>query len=137
MGNSSTQHHSLVTASVNGISWGTFESRTGGATTSEVGKYRPGGFQKQKARRGLPETEDVTIAREWERERDYPLSRQRNLVGLADVVVSDQPLDDLGAPWGKPTVFTGVLQQMTDGDSDANSNDAKTLELVVSVLEVN
>lgn len=133
----SSQHHSLVTVTVNGTGWGMFESRTGGATTAELAKYRPGGFQKQRVRRGQPENEDVTIARTWERERDAPLSRQRHLVGSAEVIISDQPLDDIGNAWGTPTVYTGILQSMTDGDSDANSNDAKTFELGVMVMDVN
>lgn len=132
----STQHHSLVTVTVNGEPWGVFETRTGGGTTAEVSKYRPGGFLAQKARKGLPETEDVVVGRSWDRDRDYPLTRRRDLVGNADVVVSDQPLDDTGSPWGKPDVYIGTLAGMTPGDSDANSNDPKSFELAVVVTEV-
>lgn len=132
----STQHHSLITVVVNNVPWGVFETRAGGATTAEVSKYRSQPFGKQKARKGQPETDDVTVGRSWDRDRDYDLSRQRQLVGVADVIVTDQPLDDAGAPFKKPTIYTGTLTSMTDGDSDINSNDPKSFELVIVVTEV-
>ncbi len=133
----STQHHSLVTVTVDGQPLGVFESRTGGESTAEVSKYRPGGMQKQKSRKGQGEVGDVTVTRSWERERDADLERRlRPRVGRADVIVNDQPLDDDGAPWGKPTTWTGTLSSVTGGDSDANSNDAKPFELVAVITEV-
>lgn len=132
-----SQYQSLVTAVVDGVPWGVFENRTGGEASGDVTKYRPGGMQKQKARRGQKDYGDVTVTRSWERERDADLERSgRNRVLRADVIINDQPLDDDGAPFGKPTTYTGVLQSISGGDSDSNSNDPKTLTLVVTVLEV-
>lgn len=133
----STQHHSLITVSVDGLPLGTFERRSGGASTAEVSKYRPGGMQKQKTRKGLPETADLTVGRSWERERDAEIERRlRGRVGKADMIVNDQPLDDDGAPWGKPTTWTGVLNSVDGGDSDSESNDGKPLELGMIATEV-
>lgn len=133
---SSTQHHSLVTVVADGQPLGVFETRTGGDSSGEVSKYRPGGMQAQKTRKGQSDVSDVTVGRSWERERDADIERRlRTRVAKADVVINDQPLDDDGAPWGKPRTFTGTLQAVNGGDSDANSNDAKMLELVVVVTE--
>lgn len=134
---SSSQYQSLVTMVVDGVPWGVFESRTGGVPSGEVAKYRPGGMQKQKSRTGQRDYSDVQVARTWEEERDEPLYRS----GLArtpgaEVVVTDQRLDSTGAPVGKPRTYTGTLQDLSDGDSDANSNDAKVLSATMSVLEV-
>lgn len=133
----STQHHSLVTVVADGLPLGVFETRTGGESTAEVTKYRPGGMAKQKTRKGLPEVGDVTVGRSWERERDAEIERRlRPRVGTADIIVNDQPLDDNGAPWGKPTTWTGTLNAVNGGDSDSNSNDGKMFELVVVAVEV-
>lgn len=132
-----SQYQSLVTAVVDGVPWGVFETRTGGGASGAVNKYRPGGMQKQKTRRGQRDYDDVTITRSWERERDADLYRSgRNRTPGAEVVINDQPLDDTGSPFGKPTTYTGTLQAISDGDSDANSDDGKVLTLTVSVLEV-
>lgn len=132
-----SQYQSLVTVVVDGVPWGVFETRTGGATSGEVTKYRPGGMQKQRIRKGQSDTDDVTVTRSWERERDADLFRAaRPRVNRASVIVNDQPLDDEGAPSGKPTTYTGILQSISDGDSDSNSSEAKTLTLVTTVTEV-
>ena len=132
----SAQHQSLVTAVVAGVPIGTFQSRTGGESTAEVGKYRPGGMAKQKTRRGLAEVGDVTIGREWETERDADLERRlRNQIG-SPMIVNDQPLGDDGAVFGKPKTWTGTLSSVTGGDSDSDSNDGKMLELVMVATEV-
>lgn len=135
------QFQSLVTASVaiggRMTPLGTFQTRTGGETTSETSKYRPGGMQKQKVRKGQSDTGDVTITREHEQERDIDLERQLRVVsGYAEMVVSDQPLGSDGTPFGKPTTYTGTLMSVNGGDSDAESSDGRVLELVMMVTEV-
>lgn len=131
------QMQSLVTVAVDGVSLGVFDTRTGGETSAEVSKYRPGGMAKQKTRGGLPDQGDVTVTREWENERDNEVERiLRNRAGRAPMSVSDQPLDDNGIPFGKPKVWIGRLQSVNGGDSDSNSNDGKMLELVMVAAEV-
>jgi len=131
-----SQQQSLVTVTVAGVALGMFQTRTGGETSAEIAKYRPGGMMKEKVRKGLSSVGDVTVTREWERERDLEQERWLHTVtGRADMIVSDQPLDENGSPYGKPTIFTGTLQSVNGGDSDAGSNDGKMLELVMTTSE--
>jgi hypothetical protein len=131
------QSQSLVTLVVNGKPIGVFQTRSGGETTAEISKYRPGGGAAQKARRGQREHGDVTVSREWERERDLIIERDlRLLCGRAKASVTDQPLDEDGVVFGKPVTYTGVLMSVNGGDSDSDSDDGKTLEVGLTVLEV-
>lgn len=132
-----SQQQTLVTVAVDGIPLGVFDTRSGGESSAEITKYRPGGMARQKVRGGLPEVGDVTVSRENENERDAELARQlRTRAGRAPMVVNEQPLDDNGAPWGKPTTWTGKLQSVNPGDADSNSNDGRMLELVMVSAEV-
>ena len=133
----STAQQSLVTVVVDGRPLGTFDTRTGGATTAEHAKHRPGGMVAQKAYASLPENDDVTVTRVYERERDHVLARQlKTRAGRATASISEQPLGDDGAPWGKPTVSTGLLKSVNTGDVDSNSGEPRFLELVFTITEV-
>lgn len=133
----SSQQNSLITVAVDGLPIGVFDTRTGGESSAEVTKYRPGGMAKQKLRSGLPEVGDVTVGREFEFDRDNDLARTlRARTGKAPMSVNDQPLDNDGAPFGKPTTWTGVLNSVNTGDSDSNSSDGRMLELVMVSAEV-
>lgn len=133
----SSQQQTLITASVDGIPLGIFDTRTGGVSAAEVGKYRPGGMAREKTRAGLPSAEDVTITRENEPDRDNDLVRHlRTRAGRAPMTVTEQPLDDNGAPWGKPTTWTGRLQSADGGDADSGSTDGRLVTLVMVVAEV-
>lgn len=133
----STAQQSLITVVVDGQPLGTFDTRTGGETTAEVSKRRPGGMAREKAYAALPTTGNVTVTRVRERERDADLARRlRQRVGRATMVVSDQPLDDDGAVWGTPTVWTGKLSSVNDGDADSDSSEPRMFELVCTATEV-
>jgi hypothetical protein len=126
----STQDQYHVTVTVDGNPIGTFDSRSGGETTAEVGKRNTG--EGLKVYRAKPTTGDVTVVRGYERERDHELARRlRGRVGKATMVISEQPLDDDGNAWGAPTTWTGVLSGVNGGDSDADSADPRDLELTM------
>lgn len=126
----STQSQSLITVVVDGSPCGVWDTRSGGETTAEVGKRRPGGSLNEKARRGRPTTGDVTVSRGYERERDIELGRRlRTRVGKATVVITEQPLDDDDVAWGTPTTWTGVLSSINTGDVDSDSDEPRFCEL--------
>lgn len=133
----STQSQSLVTVVVDGRPLGVFDTRTGGESSGEITKYRPGGQARQKSYGGRAETGDVTVTRVNERERDNDLVKWlRTRVVVGEMSINEQPLDDNDQPWGKPTTWTGRLQSVNGGDTDSNSNDVRPLELVCSATEV-
>lgn len=133
----SAAHQSLVTAVIDGKPYGEWSSRSGGDPTAENSKYRPAGGRKQKVRKGLSDYSDVVIGREKEHDVDYAVERQlRPRVGRANAIITDQPLDWDDVPFGKPTVFIGVLMGMSGGESDANSDDGMEFELTFIITEV-
>lgn len=83
------------------------------------------------------DTDDITVSRVLERERDHErLRKLRRRVGKATASISEQPLDDDGAPWGKPTVYTGRLTGVSPGEADSDSGDVRMFELTFQVSEV-
>lgn len=132
----STQQQSLITVTVDGEPWGVFDTLSGGDTTAEPTKRRSGGGG-MKSYAAFGDSDDVTVGRVYERERDHEkLRKARRRVGRAEMVVSEQPLDDDGAPWGKPTVYTGRLIGLAPGEADSNSSDVRMLELTAQIVDV-
>lgn len=122
-----------VTVAVDDEPLGVFDTFDGGDTTAEETKYKPGGMQPQKSLGGSAMTENVTIARLYERERDVELAKRlRSRVGKANATVSKQTLDTDGNPWGKPEVFTGILQRVTTPNHDSESTSAARFEMEIS-----
>lgn len=116
-----TSQQFLVTVTVDGRPLGTFDTCSGGEPSADVAKHRPGGMVGENSHAALPTYSDVTVGRELDRERDVELYRSLiSRVGRALASVSKQPLDDNGAPWGKPFTYTGRLSGMSDPESDSN-----------------
>jgi hypothetical protein len=125
-----------TTVEVDGEDLGVFDTCEGGAVSAEISKRRPGTARSKRATYGGPQdTDDVTIAREWVRSRDYPLQRRlRTKTGWAEVRVTRVPLDPrFNVPSGaEPEILVGgLLQQVQAPDSDSDGNDTAMLSLVV------
>lgn len=126
-----------TTVTVDGEDLGIFDTCEGGAVSSDITKRRPGTARSKRATYGAPQdTDDVTVAREWLRSRDYPLQRRlRKKVGWADVVITRTPLDPrFEVPSGaEPEILVGgLLQNVGSPDSDTDGNDTAMLTLVVT-----
>lgn len=133
----STAQQSLITATVDGVPLGVFDTLSGGVTSAEVSKRRAGGMGSQYSKVALPDNEDVTISRDYDRERDHELRRTlMRRTGRAMATISEQPLDDDGVPWGKPIVYTGRLSGVSPSEVDANSGDDRMLELTFVIEQV-
>jgi hypothetical protein len=132
-----SQQNSLITVAVDGLPLGVFDQRTGGESSADVTKYRPGGMARQKSRSGLPDIADLTVSREFEFERDNDLARHlRTRVGRGQMTVNSQPLDNDGAPFGKPTTWTGTLNSVDTGEENSDSSDGRMLALGMVAVEV-
>lgn len=135
MARTSTARHFQVSVTVNGRSLGTFDQMSGGATTAEATKHSSSSFLGRRAALGNPpETEDVTLRRFFDYERDHAEAKSlRPLVGLAEVTVSRQPKDINGSPYGRPEIYTGVLSGIVYPEFNVDSSDLSLLELTVTV----
>lgn len=132
----STQQQSLITVTVDNEPLGVFDTLSGGDTTAEPTKRRAGGGA-MKSYAAFADNDDITVSRVYERERDHEKLRQlRRRVGKATASISEQPLDDDGAPWGRPTVYTGRLTGLAPGEADSDSADVRLFELTFQVTEV-
>lgn len=131
----SSARHFLTFVTVNGTSIGEFDAMAGGGTTSESSKHTPGSSPSRRVAMGGPQdVEDVTVRRSFVRDRDHELARQlRRVSGLAEVIITRQPLGADRLPFGRPEVFTGVLQTVNYPEHDSESTDTSMLELVVTV----
>lgn len=131
---SSTQSDSQVTVTVDGVPLGEFDTRSGGDTDSDIATRKTG--QGVKLYHGRPNHSDLTVSRDYDRERDHELLRRlTRRAGRAEMVVIEQPLDEDGNRWGWPRMWTGKLKSVNPGEYDSDSDDPRMLELVMVVKE--
>lgn len=130
----STARHFRVLAAINGQDIGVFDARTGGGTSAESATHTPGSSPSARVALGGPRTtEDVTVSRSFVASRDHDVIRTfRPLCGLAEMTVTQVPLDKDGREFGRPDVWTGVLQMIGPPDYDANSSDVATFDIVMT-----
>ena len=134
MSNGQTSNLWVSYVTVNGQavpdSW---DKKTGGSSTAQETKYRPGGSPTQVSLGGPVDVENVTLERLFVRERDMPLLKSMTpLVGRATVTVTQQALDENYAPWGPTIIYQGRLNKVTPPDQDANSQAASMISIEVS-----
>lgn len=115
---------------------GAWMTQEGGDATAEVRRYRPGGQPHEEVAGGPVTRDDVTVTREWRRDREMEIWRwaDRN-TGRArgDIIV--QPLDDAFNAFGEPVVYEDALliaARKFTVDSDAG-DDVSQLTLVFAV----
>lgn len=129
----SRQDQALITVTVDGVALGTFETRTGGDTDSNETTYRLGGMGPRVALGGNVMVGNVTVARLYDTDAQ---SRAKWLLGRAGkgkMVVTEQALDLDGNSTGDPLVWSGVLKRVQTPERNADSDNAATLELEMSV----
>lgn len=123
-----------VTASLNGENMGVFDKKTGGGLDSNMLTYKPGGMGPQISLGGSTQTDNVVLSRLYRLQRDHARAQKwLNQVGKGQVVVTDQPLDVDGNPFGKPIVYKGTLKRVLLPEVDSESSNAAMLEIEVSI----
>lgn len=130
-----TKQHRRITVVVNGESWGTYETRTGGEGTATVTKRRGGGMGAERSWGGLPTTSDVVVGRPFDIELElarHQRARRERWIGKVRVVVTDQYLDENGNDFGDPDVFRGRLQGITPTEADSTSSEPGMSTLTIS-----
>ncbi|GAB3867383.1 hypothetical protein GCM10028801_41250 [Nocardioides maradonensis] len=126
------QNNSRITVFIDGNPIGVFDKRTGGEVDADGLEIRHTGEGPKLSATRRQTYGDVVVTREYERERDHDLCRGlKPRAGRAQMVVSEQLLDDDGNAWGTPDTYTGILKTVNGGDADAASTDAKDLELTM------
>lgn len=131
----STQSDFRVTVAVDGKPLGVWDTRSGGDVDSDIARRVTG--EGPKVYHGRPNPAEVTVGRDYERERDHEVARTlETRVGRAPMTVSEQPLDEDGNAWGKPKVWTGKLKSVNTGEYDSDGTDPRMIELTMVVKDV-
>jgi hypothetical protein len=123
-----------VSVSIENIPFGVWDKLEGGAVDSEETKYYPGGMRPQVSLGGRKTTDNITVRRLYRLSRDHDEAKRFvNWVGSANVVVTKQPMDLDGNPYGLPIVYSGTLKRVEFPDHDSESSDAGLISLEVTV----
>ena len=123
-----------------------FDKHSGGDATSNNTKYRPSGMLNEVVVGALPVYSDVMLSKGFNNNNDqnnkyggdYALQQAiRNCAGLAPGYVSIIPLTSLGVAWGAPRVYYGVVSEIADGTTDAESGTVRSWSIKFTVSSVN
>jgi hypothetical protein len=120
------------TVTIDGQSMGVWDTLSGGGSDSEETKYKPGGMQPEVSLGGSKSIGNLTLSRLCDRADWGYMSSLMNKTGSAKCVVSRQPLDADGNPWGQPMVYGGILKAVMPGDTDSNSSGAQIWDIEIS-----
>jgi hypothetical protein len=113
---------------------GEFRTRSGGGREGDNQLIRPGGMAPPVAMVGTYEYGEVTAARVVNLNTDSGLVQEVDGWYGDRVTLVEQPLDGKGRTgFHRPVSWSGLLNGHTLSDYDADSNDAKTLELAITV----
>lgn len=126
------QVENVVTGNL--INLGTWDKKTGGAKTAGASTYRPGGMGPPVSLGAQPTTSNVVVSRLYRLGRDHEMAQMLlSGVGMADMIVTQQPLDIEGSTYGRPIVTKGKLDRCTLPEPDSEANTAAMIELEMVV----
>ena len=130
-----------------GKSWiVTFDKFSGGDATSANTKYRPSGMGPEVVIGALPVYSDIMLSKGFNNNDDqnnkyggdYALQQAiRNSAGLSPGSVTIVPLTSLGVAYGTNRTYYGVLSEIGDGPTDAESGAVRTWSTKFTVSSVN
>lgn len=117
---------------------GYFATMSGGNTSSEVADVYDGGTTTPEKIASPARTEDITISRPYDPERDQPIiNRLRRRTGRMRATISKQPTDADFNPIGPPNVYSNcLLLSVTEPEVDAASGDPTAFQLVFAYESV-
>lgn len=129
-----TQMEALVTATVDGLSLGVFDTRSGGDNVGTEVKHRPGGMGPEQTYTSLSSPTTITVSRVFENARDFELMRRLQAIAGRNhpASVTEQPLDGDGNAYGQPITWSGSFLGVKWGGVDSNSSTARMVELDIS-----
>lgn len=128
------QNQYRVTLFVDGTDYGVWDTLSGGAIDSEETKYSPGGMAPEISLGGRQTTENVTLGRYYDLERDHQTIKTLiGRVGKGDAEIVKQPLDADGNVFGSPITYGGKLKSINPPEHDSMSSDVAMVEAEISV----
>ena len=124
----------VIRASLNGVSIGIWDKKTGGALDSDDIKYYPGGMVPPIMLGGKKTTDNITLQRNYDRVDDHDkIGTLLNAVGSGVVDISQRPMDPDRNEIGKSITWTGILKRVMVPDVDSESTTASLVEIEVTI----
>jgi len=124
----------VVRVSLNGVSLGIWDKKTGGALDSDDIKYYPGGMLPPIMLGGKKTTDNITLQRNYDRVDDHDkIGTLLNAVGSGVVDISQRPMDPDRNEIGKSITWTGILKRVMVPDVDSESTTASLVEIEVTI----
>jgi hypothetical protein len=125
-----------VTVRVDDLDLGVFQTFSGGGTSADDTKNRPGGMGPEESLGGPVSRDAFTVGRLYKLERDHGLFKVLDAkTGAGRVVAVRQKLNKDRTPFGDPITYTGTLIKVTPPDHDSNASDRAEFTLEVSADE--
>jgi hypothetical protein len=123
-----------VSLTIDGQDWGVWDQRNGGKTSANGVTFRPGGMGPQQSLGGVPTTDVLTIARNYQHQRDHDkIGGLYAKVGVGFCVAKAIPLDINGNAYGNPVVWQGLLDSVDAPPHDSESTKAAMVTLTIAV----
>jgi hypothetical protein len=132
--NGGTEQSDLVTAVVNGVSLGKFDTWSGGEVMSKPPQHRAGGQKNRKSYPVHADFSNITVGRVHEADRDTELlAGLRQIAGSVPGSVTVQGLDPDGNAYGQSHTYTGLFLGDKGLKGDSSSEALQTYDLEFTV----
>jgi hypothetical protein len=119
---------------LNGVSLGIWDKKTGGDLDSEATLYNPGAMMTQLNLGGRKTSANVSVQRLYDRFDDHDkINTLLAAVGHGAVSIAQRPMDEDGNEYGKSIIWNGTLKRVLIPDVDSESTTAAQVEIEVVV----
>lgn len=127
------QQQGRLTLTLDGVSLGVWDDRTGGDTDSNSTQYFLGGMGPRISLGGQQQVNNVIVQVLFTDTIQALAKWIISRAGKGKLTVSEQPLDDEGNALGDPFVWTGRLKRAKSPERGANNNNAALMEVELEV----
>lgn len=122
-----------VTISLNGNNMGVFDKKSGGSLSAPVSSYAAGGMAPPEVVSAPPNSiEVITLTKAYRTDDHDVLDTWNAAVGKGSCTVREQPLDQNGAAYGAPIVWTGLLTSVATPDHDSTSASESMMTITIT-----
>lgn len=129
-----TEQSELVTVSINGQSFGVWDTWDGGGSLAPAAQHRSGGQKNMTSYRTLPKFAELTVSRVVNLAVDWELDRAlKTIAGVVPGSVTIQPLDADQNAYGNAQTATGMFLGVDGMKGDSNSEAQQMYVLHFSV----
>lgn len=112
---------------------GVWDKCDGGEVDSSEKKYKPGAMAKELSLGGMQSVGNLQISRYYDLDRDGAIKKKLMAgAGNKECIVTKQPLDVNGVPYGAPDVYAGMLKMCKPPTSDSEGQNEARIEIEVS-----